>query len=115
MRHEPLEWLALTLLLGMPVFLIYLIIFIHDIPYQMAKKRQHPQQDAIFVGCWLSLFTLHLMWPLLFIWAVSRRAPLAPPPGSEDATLPTTLERIAALEKALSQAPANPRRETSHD
>lgn len=115
MRHEPLEWLALTLLLGIAVFLVYLIIFIHDIPYQMAKKRQHPQQDAIFVGCWLSLFTLHLMWPLLFIWAVSRRAPLAPAPESEDAGPASTLERIAALEKALSLAPANPKRGTTHD
>ena len=44
-------------------------IYIHDIPYEMAKRRNHPHQDAIHVGGWLSLFTLHAIWPLLWIWA----------------------------------------------
>jgi len=29
----------------------YTFIFIHDIPYEQAKKRNHPQADAIHVAC----------------------------------------------------------------
>lgn len=94
MSHTALDWIALGVLLGMGTFLIYLLIFIHDIPYQVAKQRGHPQQDAIWVGCWLSLATLHLMWPLLFIWAVSKRGPLVP--GADAG-------RVAELEKTVAE------------
>ena len=73
MNHTSLDWIALGLLVGIAIFLVYLLIYIHDIPYQIARERKHPQQDAIFVGCWLSLLMLHVMWPLLFMWAVSHR------------------------------------------
>lgn len=64
-----LEYLALTLLIVVSVILIYAAIYIHDIPYEMAVKRNHPHQDAIHYGGWLSLFTLHAIWPFLWIWA----------------------------------------------
>ena len=50
-------------------FIIYLVIYIHDIPYEIAKKRDHPHQDAIHIAGWVSLFLLHTIWPLLWIWA----------------------------------------------
>ena len=64
-----LEYIALGLLLVMSTFVIYLIIYIHDIPYEIAKKRGHPHQDAIHIAGWVSLFLLHTIWPLLWIWA----------------------------------------------
>jgi len=64
-----LEYIALGLLLVMTTFIIYLVIYIHDIPYEIAKKRDHPHQDAIHVAGWVSLFLLHTIWPLLWIWA----------------------------------------------
>lgn len=64
-----LEYIALGLLLIMSTFVIYLIIYIHDIPYEIAKKRGHPHQDAIHIAGWVSLFLLHTIWPLLWIWA----------------------------------------------
>ena len=60
----PALWLTVTTILT-----FYGIIAIHDIPYEMAVKRQHPHQDAIHVGGWISLFTLHTIWPFLWIWA----------------------------------------------
>ncbi len=53
------------------VFLVifYGIIAIHDIPYLIAKKRNHPHADAIHTAGWVSLFTLHVIWPFLWIWA----------------------------------------------
>jgi len=64
-----LEYAALALLITMVIFMIYLVIYIHDIPYEIAKKRGHPHQDAIHIAGWVSLFLLHTIWPLLWIWA----------------------------------------------
>jgi hypothetical protein len=64
-----LDYFALTLLIVVSLILIYAAIYIHDIPYEMAVKRNHPHQDAIHFGGWLSLFTLHAIWPFLWIWA----------------------------------------------
>ncbi|MCL7667292.1 DUF3302 domain-containing protein, partial [Klebsiella pneumoniae] len=40
-----------------------------DIPYLIAKKRNPPHADAIHTAGWVSLFTLHVIWPFLWIWA----------------------------------------------
>ncbi len=56
---------------GLVIF--YGVIVIHDIPYEIAKHRQHPHQDAIHVAGWVSLFTLHVLWPFLWIWATLYR------------------------------------------
>jgi hypothetical protein len=68
-----LDYFALTLLIVISTILIYAAIYIHDIPYEMAVKRGHPHQDAIHYGGWLSLFTLHAIWPFLWIWATLYR------------------------------------------
>ncbi len=67
-----LDYFALCLLLLMATGLFYVFFYIHDIPYDLAEKRDHPQKDAIYWGCWLSLFTLHVLWPFIFLWAVSK-------------------------------------------
>jgi hypothetical protein len=64
-----LDYFALIIMIVVSLILVYAAIYIHDIPYEMAKKRNHPHQDAIHVGGWLSLFTLHAIWPFLWIWA----------------------------------------------
>ncbi len=53
--------------------LFYGIIAIHDIPYEIAVKRNHPHQDVLHVAGWVSLFTLHVLWPFLWIWAMLYR------------------------------------------
>jgi hypothetical protein len=64
-----LDYFALGLLVFVVLVLFYGIIAIHDIPYEIARHRNHPQQDAIHVAGWISLFTLHVLWPFLWIWA----------------------------------------------
>ena len=69
-----LDYFALGVLFFVVIFIFYGIIAIHDIPYEIAKKRNHPQQDALHIAGWVSLFTLHAIWPFLWIWAtLSRR------------------------------------------
>jgi len=68
-----LNYFALGLLVFVLVTLFYGIIAIHDVPYEIAKHRNHPHQDAIHAAGWVSLFTLHAIWPFLWIWAMLYR------------------------------------------
>lgn len=68
-----LEYVALGILIFAAITVFYGIIVIHDIPYEIAKERNHPQQDALHVAGWVSLFTLHILWPFLWIWAMLYR------------------------------------------
>jgi len=65
-----LDYLALVILIIGLTLTFYAFIYIHDLPYKIAHKRHHPQAEAIHVACWLSLFTLHALWPFVYIWAV---------------------------------------------
>jgi hypothetical protein len=96
-----LEYLALAILLLGLTAVFYTFIYIHDIPYDIAKRRNHPQKEAIHVACWLSLFTLHAIWPIVFIWAVSKQDP---EPGSEasgNADMAELRRRLGKLEAQL--------------
>ncbi|MCU7806434.1 MAG: DUF3302 domain-containing protein [Candidatus Thiodiazotropha sp. (ex Semelilucina semeliformis)] len=68
-----LDYFALFLVIFVVVFFFYAIIVVHDIPYEIAKHRNHPHQDAIHVAGWISLFTLHVIWPFLWIWSTLYR------------------------------------------
>ena len=68
-----LNYFALGLLIFVVITLFYGIIAIHDIPYEIAHRRDHPHQDAIHAAGWVSLFTLHALWPFLWIWAMLYR------------------------------------------
>jgi len=94
-----LDYFALGLLIFVAIVIFYGIIAIHDIPYLIAQSRQHPQQDAIHIAGWVSLFTLHIIWPFLWIWATLYR----PDRGwgfSEEVQLKTLL---AQLETRINQ------------
>ncbi len=66
-----LSYFALGLIIFVVLILAYGMIAIHDIPYHIAQKRNHPHQDAIHTAGWVSLFTLHAIWPFLWIWATT--------------------------------------------
>ena len=91
-----LDYLALAIMIFVFLTMVYAAIYIHDIPYELAKKRNHPHQDAIHVGGWLSLFTLHAIWPLLWIWAMLYKPGVGYGFGSGSTD---TAERDAKLEE----------------
>ena len=64
-----LEYVALGMMIFVGIVFFYGIIAIHDIPYEIAKKRNHPHLEAIHYAGWISMFTLQVIWPLLWIWA----------------------------------------------
>lgn len=98
-----LDYLALFLLLLSIVVVFYGFIYIHELPYKFAEERDHPHAEAIFFACWLSLFTLHAIWPIVFIWAVAHRkrrgamAETSLPPGANG----ETVDRLTQLEERL--------------
>ena len=69
-----LDYIALFIFIFAGLILFYGIIVIHDIPYEIAEKRQHPHADAIHIAGWVSLLTLHVLWPFLWIWSTLYRA-----------------------------------------
>ncbi len=117
-----LSYFALALIILVVLILAYGLIAIHDIPYHIAQKRNHPHQDAIHSGGWVSLFTLHAIWPFLWIWATSYhpehgysgrpketkpqgepKISAANPPDVSPSRLAALEERIARLESELHQ------------
>ena len=64
-----LDFVALGIFVTVVIVFIYLVIYIHDIPYEIAKERDHPHRDAIHIAGWVSLFLMHVIWPFLWIWA----------------------------------------------
>src|SRR5580765_6603484 len=102
-----LSYFALAILFFVVLVLAYGMIAIHDIPYHMALKRNHPHADAIHAGGWISLFTLHAIWPFLWIWATAYHPEHGysgkPPEGAAPTNPEGSSEssRVAALEKKI--------------
>ena len=68
-----LEIVALGILVFTAVSLLLGAIEMVGIPHQIAVERSHPHQDAIYFAGWVSLFTLHAIWPLLWVWSAAYR------------------------------------------
>lgn len=98
-----LNYLSLVILLAGLTAVFYTFIYIHDIPYDIAKHRNHPQKEAIHVAGWLSLFTLHAIWPIVFIWAVSKQGPEPVADAGEGPQDLHLSRRVAELEDKLSK------------
>ena len=116
---DGLSYFALVLLFAVFITLAFGMIAIHDIPYNIAKARNHPHQDAIHYAGWISLFTLHAIWPFLWIWATvyhpkygyagtpRLETELAHAKGVAEAD---PAEKIATLERRLAELEAKAKR-----
>ncbi len=106
-----LDYFALGVLIFAAIVLFYGIIVLHDIPYEIAVHRNHPHQDAIHAAGWVSLFTLHALWPFLWIWAMLYREDRgwgfnAGKPGSEADLAQQVAELRKRIEQLEGHAPA---------
>ena len=106
-----LDYAALVIFVTVVIFFVYLVIYIHDIPYEKAKERNHPHRDAIHIAGWVSLFLMHVIWPFLWIWAYLYKpgegwgletVEIKETPEVEK-ELEALKEKIASLEKRLDQ------------
>jgi len=66
------NFLAVFVLIVVPVVLIVLFWMVHVLPEKIAHKRHHPQFEAIRTLCLLSLVFGGLLWPIAWLWAYSK-------------------------------------------
>jgi len=98
-----LEYVALGVFIFVAVVMFYAIIAIHDIPYEIAVRRNHPHQDVLHVAGWVSLFTLHAIWPFLWIWAMLYREDRGWGMSTSDGDGALLGDRLEAIESRLAK------------
>jgi len=99
---------ALVILIVVLLVVVYGVVAVWGIAYEIAKRRKHPHQDAIGAATWVSLFTLGALWPFLWIWAMAYRPDRGwglqgSPSVAADAASAQLEQRVTALEQQLSQ------------
>ena len=117
--YDIFAWIVLIILVASSIGVFCIAGWL---PGHIAKSRNHPHQDAIHAGGWISLFTLHAIWPFLWIWATAYHPvhgyggiprEKADEPGSEghdETSRVADLERkIAALEATAFKSNGGPR------
>lgn len=77
--------------------IVFLVVKIAPIPGNIARKRGHPQADAIMALGWVGIITLGAAWPIALVWAYTR--PLQKISQQDDSQV--LAERVAALEDEL--------------
>jgi hypothetical protein len=104
-----LHWLTLIVLCIMPVLVVYVIYRLGSLPGEIARRRNHPQADAINICGWMGIITL-VLWPLAFVWAHlvpgKRLSGISTTEGEGKALIGRLREarqRLAALEGRLPQ------------
>lgn len=117
-----LDYFALGLLVFVALVIFYGIIVIHDIPYEIAKERGHPHQDAIHYAGWVSLFTLHAIWPFLWIWATIWRKErgwgfqkLEEEQHDIHHRVNTLIDQVAQLEQEIASLKSETRQQATND
>ena len=66
------DWLAIFVLILVPVVGVVAFWLVHILPEKIAEKRHHPQKDAITTLCLLSLVFGGMLWPIAWLWAYTR-------------------------------------------
>ena len=87
-----LDIFALIVMGILIAIIIIAVVNLGPLPGNIAKKRGHPQADAINVLGWIGVITLGLAWPFALVWAFTRTA-------EQQATYLS--ERVALLETEL--------------
>ena len=72
-------------------------------PGKIARRRNHPQAEAINVCGWLGIITLGLAWPVAFVWAYTRPAGGVMGQGDErvEQTIAELSGRLSIVEEQL--------------
>lgn len=103
-----LDYVALVILIVVLLVVVYGVVAVWGIPYEIAKQRNHPHQDAIGAATWVSLFTLGALWPFLWIWAMIYRPDrgwgrTGSAAGTDDTAVALLEKRVVVLEQQLRQ------------
>jgi hypothetical protein len=87
---------VIALLIGVA---IWLVVLLGSLPGDIARKRQHPQAEAIAALGWVGIITLGASWLIAIVWAYYI------PAGSRSPDVELK-KRIESLEDQLQQLQA---------
>ena len=79
---------VIAILIGV---VIWLVVLLGNMPGEIARKRNHPQAEAISALGWIGLITMGLGWFIAIVWAYYK----------PDATDPVLEERVKDLENRI--------------
>ena len=70
-----LDIFALIVLVVLFIAALAVWVVLGMLPGRIARRRNHPQAEAISVCGWWGAITMGLLMPLAWIWAYSNRCP----------------------------------------
>ena len=84
--------------------IVVAIVGLGSLPGNIARRRGHPQADAITAAGWIGIASLGILWPIAFVWAYLRPANNAVAQASPEAEAPKQVADIQNRLKALESA-----------
>ncbi len=93
-----LDIFALIVMSILIAVIIVAVVKLGPLPGNIAKKRGHPQADAINVLAWIGVITMGVAWLIALVWAYTRSA---------EQHTEYLAERITALESELATLKTN--------
>ena len=105
-------WIVFAILF---LAIVAAIVYLGSLPGNIARRRNHPQADAITAASWSGLALAGTGWPIAFVWAFLRQGPLGagnesgsgteePADGLNADTVATLARRVATLEQRLNSS-----------
>ena len=91
-----LDIFALIVMAILLAVVIWLVVLLGSMPGNIAKKRGHPQTEAIQVLGWIGIITLGISWFIAIVWAYTN-------PGDNSPTDLALDARIKALESQFEE------------
>lgn len=67
-----LDIFALFILIVLLISAVAVLVLLAMMPGRIAKRRQHPQAEAINVCGWCGILTMGILLPLAYIWAYTK-------------------------------------------
>lgn len=107
-----LNVLTWVVLIALAAIAGILVVLLGTLPAKIAKKRGHPQVDAINVMSWLGIITMGLFWPFALIWAHTRPPYMLqqagePTGGATPDPVASLLARVDSLEEQIRELSTN--------
>ena len=66
---DALDIFALVVILILLAVVIWLVVLLGSMPGNIARKRNHPQAEAITALGWIGIITLGVSWFIAIAWA----------------------------------------------
>jgi hypothetical protein len=89
-----LNILTFIVMITLAVLVGIAVVKLGPLPGQIARRRGHPQADAIRVAGWIGIITLGFLWPFALIWAYTRSTGASTDTAEEIAGLTARIEAL---------------------